>query len=279
VRVLPALHPVDVAGQAAVVDHLTDGRYMLGVGAGSEFKLFMDQRGLDHAQRHARLLESLDVIVRCWTSQEPITYAGQFWHGTNVLLQPKPLQKPHPPIGVASDQDDVIRLAAQRGYTLLAAQYDSASFLERKADLYAAAAGGACPRQKLTVARMVHVADTDAQAWANVRADVERDFAYAKSISPHNILFFRQRNEGLEDVTLEHMVAAGAFFIGSPHTVYAELAAFYRACGGFGGLLLVMGKDWGTREQRTRSLELFIEQVAPRLAGLEQAQEVARDAR
>lgn len=273
VRILPALHPLDVAASATMADHLSDGRYMLGIGAGTEFKMAMDHRGYDHAERHDRLLESLELILRSWTSTEPFDYQGRFWSGTGVVVHPKPYQRPHPPIGVATDQDDVIRLAAERGYTLLAAQYDGPAYLKRKGDVLADALrsrGRPPSRATYTVARMIHVADTDAQAYDNIRADVDRDFAYQKTIAPRSIEFFRSRIPGLVDVTLAHMSAAGAYFVGNHETVYQQLAEFYRTSGGFGTFLLVMGKDWGSREARSRSLELFQEQVAPRLTRLAQ---------
>jgi hypothetical protein len=51
--------------------------------------------------------------------------------------------------------------------------------------------------------------------------------------------------------------------------VYAALKAQYDASGGFGTLLVVQGKDWATDGARDRSLELFMQHVAPRLAALD----------
>ena len=71
------------------------------------------------------------------------------------------------------------------------------------------------------------------------------------------------------DLTFDGLIDGGQFFCGDPDTVCAQIERFYCDVGGFGTLLLVMGKDWGTRAQRTGSMERFMAEVAPRLAGLD----------
>ena len=77
------------------------------------------------------------------------------------------------------------------------------------------------------------------------------------------------------DLTFENMIDNGVFICGDPETVYRKLKDFYDEVGGFGTLLLIVGKDWGTREGRTRSMERFMGEVYPRLAALEPAKEPA----
>jgi alkanesulfonate monooxygenase SsuD/methylene tetrahydromethanopterin reductase-like flavin-dependent oxidoreductase (luciferase family) len=64
------------------------------------------------------------------------------------------------------------------------------------------------------------------------------------------------------------MADVGSIFVGDSDTVYQGLKAFYDEIGGFGTLLLMIGKDAGTPRQRRRSLRLFMQEVAPRLATL-----------
>ena len=71
-----------------------------------------------------------------------------------------------------------------------------------------------------------------------------------------------------EDVTMEYMIDRGAFFCGDPDTVYNQIKELYDETGGFGVLLLLAGKDWGSHEQRLRSMRLFISEVAPQLTHL-----------
>jgi alkanesulfonate monooxygenase SsuD/methylene tetrahydromethanopterin reductase-like flavin-dependent oxidoreductase (luciferase family) len=65
---------------------------------------------------------------------------------------------------------------------------------------------------------------------------------------------------------MNYMIDRGAFFCGHPDTVYNQIKELYDEIGGFGVLLLIAGKDWGNREQRHRSMRLFMSDVAPRLA-------------
>ena len=71
-----------------------------------------------------------------------------------------------------------------------------------------------------------------------------------------------------EDLTMDYMIDRGAFFCGDPDTVYNQIKELYDEIDGFGVLLLLGGKDWGNREQRQRSMRLFMSDVAPRLAHL-----------
>ena len=61
----------------------------------------------------------------------------------------------------------------------------------------------------------------------------------------------------------------GFFFVGDPDTVYERIFQHYHESGGYGVLLLVLGKDYGTRAQRARSLKLFNSEIVPRLRGLD----------
>ena len=71
------------------------------------------------------------------------------------------------------------------------------------------------------------------------------------------------------DLTFEKLIDRGFFICGDPDTVYDGIKSLYDEVGGFGTLLLITGKDWGTLEQRTRSMERFMAEVAPRLAKLD----------
>jgi alkanesulfonate monooxygenase SsuD/methylene tetrahydromethanopterin reductase-like flavin-dependent oxidoreductase (luciferase family) len=62
------------------------------------------------------------------------------------------------------------------------------------------------------------------------------------------------------------------FYIGDPDTVLERIKQYYLECGGFGGLLIVAGKEWSTREKRDRSMELFMQEVAPRLTAFAEEQ-------
>ncbi len=96
VLLLPFHNALRVAEDAAVVDIISGGRFMLGVGLGyrlEEFRTF----GVPVKERVARLEEGLEVIRRAWT-QERVTFHGRYYHLDGVTVTPKPVQQPHPPI-------------------------------------------------------------------------------------------------------------------------------------------------------------------------------------
>ena len=70
------------------------------------------------------------------------------------------------------------------------------------------------------------------------------------------------------EVTFDQLAEAGIYYLGDPDSVARQLREFYDAAGGFGTLLIVAGKNWATREKVFRSMRLFMEHVAPQLAGL-----------
>ena len=70
VKLIHLAHPVDTAIQAAVTDHVIGGgRFIFGFGSGFPNPLFANERGLSHEDRHPRLRESLDLILKCWTCE------------------------------------------------------------------------------------------------------------------------------------------------------------------------------------------------------------------
>ena len=93
VKLLHLQHPTDVAIQAAVTDHMLNGRFIFGYGSGFRSTLFTDERGLGFEDRHERLNESLDFILKAWTSDEPFDWNGKHWKAKNVVALPKPYNR------------------------------------------------------------------------------------------------------------------------------------------------------------------------------------------
>jgi alkanesulfonate monooxygenase SsuD/methylene tetrahydromethanopterin reductase-like flavin-dependent oxidoreductase (luciferase family) len=274
VKLIHLHHPVDTAIQAAVADHVIGGgRFIFGFGSGFPSPLFADERGLTHADRHERLRESLDLILKCWTAQEPFDWNGKHWRGKGIVATPQPLFPPHMPMATATDTPAMIELAAARGYTLLVAQLEPANSIRKRADLYlraGKAAGHATPLNKLAVARYVYLADTRREAMDDLRADINYELTYQIRRGLIRVL---TSSYGMslkpDSVTFDELAEAGFYHLGDPDSVARELKEFYQASGGFGTLLIVAGKKWATREKVARSLRLFMEHVAPQLASLE----------
>jgi len=273
VKLIHLHHPVDIAIQAAVADHVIGGgRFIFGFGSGFPSPLFSDERGLSYEDRHERLRESLDLILKCWTAKEPFDWDSKHWRGKGIVATPRPLHAPHMPMATATDTPAMIELAAARGYTLLTAQIESAGTLRKKADRYARAAkaaGRTMPLSNLTVARYVYLADSRREAMDDLRPAFTYELGYQKQRGFIRLINASYGLSLAEDkVTFDQLAEAGLYYIGDPPAVARQLREFYESAGGFGTLLIVTGKNWATREKVFRSMRLFMEEVAPQLREL-----------
>jgi probable F420-dependent oxidoreductase len=96
VLIAPYRHPLSDARQFATVDHLSAGRVMLGIGCGwlqEEFNAL----GHDYDARNPQTDECLQIYKRAWT-EERVNFDGKFYQFEDLSMDPKPVQKPHPPI-------------------------------------------------------------------------------------------------------------------------------------------------------------------------------------
>src|SRR5947199_6837912 len=97
VLVLPWHNPVLLAEQAATLDIMSGGRLDLGIGKGyrhTEFEGFC----IPPEEAQARFDEALEIILKAWTTHERFSHEGRFWRFKNVVVEPPPMQAPHPPL-------------------------------------------------------------------------------------------------------------------------------------------------------------------------------------
>lgn len=117
VLLLPFHDAVRVAEDAAAVDIWSNGRFDLGVGQGYRAEEFA-ALCIPREERSTRLAEGVELIKRLWT-EERVTFAGEFNQIEDLMLSPKPVQKPHPPIWLGARAEKAIQRAARLGYHLL----------------------------------------------------------------------------------------------------------------------------------------------------------------
>jgi probable F420-dependent oxidoreductase len=108
VFLLPLRHPTPIAKQVSTLDHLTEGRFIFGVGVGGEFAKEYEACGVPINERGARLSESLTVMRKLWTG-EPVSHAGRFFNFEGVRMQPPPRQPGGPPIWCGGRADPALR--------------------------------------------------------------------------------------------------------------------------------------------------------------------------
>ena len=171
VVVLPWHNPVLIAEQAATLDLLTGGRFDFGVGKGyrkSEFDGFCIP--MDEASE--RFDEAMEIIRKAWTTEGRFSHHGKRWHYDNILVEPEPLQRPHPPLWLAAGSPDSIKRAAREGYNLLLDQLAQTDQIIQRIALFKAECdnvGRAYDANMVATARplqMIHSEAVRAEAYA-----------------------------------------------------------------------------------------------------------------
>ena len=115
VLLLPLRHPTPVAKQVTTLDHLTEGRFVLGVGVGGEFPREYAACDVPHGERGARLAEGV-VVLRKFFSGEKVTHHGRFYGPfEDVAMSPPPRQAGGPPIWFAGRKEAALRRVGRLG--------------------------------------------------------------------------------------------------------------------------------------------------------------------
>ena len=96
VVVLPLHNPILVAEEVAMLDIISGGRFNFGIGSGYQRQEF-EGLGVDMDESRERFTEAVEVMTRAWTD-DTLTYHGKFTNVDNLMVLPKPLQKPYPPL-------------------------------------------------------------------------------------------------------------------------------------------------------------------------------------
>jgi alkanesulfonate monooxygenase SsuD/methylene tetrahydromethanopterin reductase-like flavin-dependent oxidoreductase (luciferase family) len=171
VSVLSTTHPVALAEQVSLLDQLTEGRIVLGVGRGGPW-VDLEVFGTGLPRYEDGLAESLDLILACLTRQR-VTANGKHFAFREVSMVPQPYSRPHPPVVVACTSAATVELAAARGLPMLLGMHMSDEDKVWMLDHYATAsrAAGHDPTGVGHVsAVLAHVADTRDAAVAELRS-------------------------------------------------------------------------------------------------------------
>jgi alkanesulfonate monooxygenase SsuD/methylene tetrahydromethanopterin reductase-like flavin-dependent oxidoreductase (luciferase family) len=279
---LPQHHPAQLAGDVAQFDHLAEGRFIMGVGPGglgSDFELF----DTFEKDRTAMMVESIDTIHAIWRADPPYRIHGRFWNvvvdkqmqlhlGIGPML--KPYQKPTPPLAVSamSPKSSTARLAGERGWGLISANFTPSNQVMTHWQAYcegAAAAGRPADRANWRVARSIVCTPGDSEA-ADYLAREKSSPGWYYSYLRDNLRTYRMTKifkpvESMSDdeLTVPRMLEM-MVMSGSPARVLDQLVALVDEIGWFGTLLLTH-KDWDEPALHRRSMRLLAEQVVPRL--------------
>ena len=282
---LSQIHPVIVAANAAMFDHLCEGRFILGVSPGA---LVSDAEaiGILEEDRNRMFAEAIDVILAVWERNAPydIEFPGNRFKVTTrktmdldfgVGVMPKPYQKPRPEIVgtvVAPFSKGVVAMG-ERDFHPLSANFLLPHWLKTHWANYAEGKKkvGITPNpSEWRVARTVFVADDDKVAAAYGRHDANSPYRfYYKQLQTkltkagRHAVFKERLDQPDHEVTYEFVLERLCIY-GTVNKVVDQLLALREQVGDFGELVYA-GLDWVDKELGQRSMELMATEVMPRV--------------
>ena len=275
---LPYHHPLLLADRMVLLDHLTRGRVMLGVGPGAlPSDAYM--MGIEVARQRDMMEESLDAILRLLRSDEPVTMETDWFTLRNARLQLRPYQRPHFEVAVAAQVSPAGPRAAGRfGCSMLSIGATSAGGFdilghhwvvveERAADF-----GTIADRSGWRLVGPMHIAETREQAIADVAFGLADWVDYFQRVAALPLAPQTEDHDSLVDA----LNASGFAVIGTPDDAVAQIRRLATQSGGFGTYLL-MAHDWADRAETLRSYELFSRYVMPEVTGSARTLVASRD--
>ena len=266
---LPYHHPLMTANRMVLLDHMTKGRIMMGVGPGA---LVTDayMLGIDFSTQRPKMDEALGIIIRLLTETDPITYEADWFKLREAKLHLRPYTQPYFPIAVAAAATPSgLVTAGKHGTSVLSLSVLASDAVKNTlkefwkiAEDTAAEHGKSMNREDWRLVTHVFLAESKKEAIEQARIKAgQYQRGYFEEALGNPSLF-----DGPADRIIDAMVDKGAWCVGTPDDLIQYIHRLDENSGGFGGLL-IQATEWGTREQVFRSYELLARYVMPHFQG------------
>ncbi len=273
-------NPVRIAEEYAMIDNLSGGRLIAGLMRGAPYEYLVYD--VNPAESRARLEEAWELIIKAWTDTSPFGWEGRYFHYSNVSIWPRPVQQPTPPIYMSGSSRESGEFAARNrvglgfAFTNLPLAAEAARFYRMRC-----AEHGWEPTPEMIIYQLpVHVADTDDEAFANVRPRIEAGAHGAGMTNANRLVagagFFGGRDANLTQrfknlgsdapKSLEGAIEMGTIMCGGPATVAAQVKRLREEIGC--GVLNLIFERYSPPEAKHRSIELFAKEVMPEARAL-----------
>ena len=275
VTVLPFHNPVQLAEQTATVDVLSNGRLDLGVGRGYQWGEF-HRMGVPMEEATRRFEESMEVLTRAWTCTEPFDHRGEFWTFNDLTVQPRPVQRPHPPVYVAASGAESMARVVRNDWNLLIGQAETYGQVANQVEFYKnalAEAEAEFAPSRVVVARAMHAAETTELA----RSEAEVPFMWFKQtgqevsappghrveLLPEEFAAYRSRYS--PDARFDYeALCDDVMLFGSPDYIAEGIGRLKDS--GVENLIFFVNFGGIEHQRVLDSLELFSAEVMPRFA-------------
>jgi alkanesulfonate monooxygenase SsuD/methylene tetrahydromethanopterin reductase-like flavin-dependent oxidoreductase (luciferase family) len=260
VYTLALYHPLRLAEEICMLDQMSRGRLLIGVGKGIS-PIEVGYYGVDYAKADRMFNEAM-VILRQALTQQRVDFEGEFYRYRNVPLEIWPFQRPHPPFWYGVITPDSAERSAKARYNIVGNGPAKAfrAITDRYRTAYQAPAGGG-EYPKLGLNRFLMLAETEAEALSIARRAYKRWWAnfmmlwHKHNMPPTNVSYPPE---------IDGQIADGRAVVGTPDQVLANLRAQIAESG---ANYLVTRFAYGdmTLPESLRSLELFQRHVMPAL--------------
>ncbi|MEO1198608.1 MAG: LLM class flavin-dependent oxidoreductase [Pseudomonadota bacterium] len=263
-------NPLWVAERIVMLDHLTRGRIMMGVGPGA---LPTDGAMIGLSQKDTRRLleESLGVIMHLLTSEEPISFQNERWNLVDARLHLRPYSNPLFDICTAAVASPAgPRLAGRHGTGMLsigatsAAGFDALALHWDVIEAEAEAHGKAVDRSKWRLVGLVHIADTMEQAYRDVEYGMEQWFHYFQAVAAFPQMAVPGNN--VKEM-IEFVNESGFGAIGTPDMAVKQINRLWDQSNGGFGAYLMLAHNWADPQATRKSYELIAREVMPHFQG------------
>jgi probable F420-dependent oxidoreductase len=258
ILILPLHHPLKVAENAAALDQLTNGRFVLGIGLGwkeDEFRAFERKK----SDRVKYMIEGIEIIRKVLTEKD-VSYEGKMYNFENVTVTPRPVQDSIP-IWYGGQSEAAIRRSAHRTDAWIISNTERFQDISEDMEVYEEALGdaGRDPQQvHRPLRREVYVAESDEVAWEEVGEPLL--LKYRETYGNYEDIGHVVDDEfGLEDLR-EH--AEDRFIVGGPETVIEELEKYHKELE-IDEFMMQMHYAGLDMEKTEKSMRIFAEDVMP----------------
>ncbi len=278
-------HPVLIATQAAMFDHLAEGRFIFGISPGA-LPTDSEAIGTLEVDKNALFAEAIDVILAIWEREAPydidfpnnrfkVSTRKTMMAHLGVGFMGKPYQKPRPEIvgTVVMPFSPGVVLMGKRDFHPLSANFLLAKHLKSHWTNYAkgkAEAGQKADIDDWRIARTIFVADDDKVARRYARDDAKSPYSHyfgnmrAKMKRGNRLYVFKSHKEQPDEEITHDYVMDNCVFYGTVNKVVDQILAMREETGDFGELVYA-GMDWVDPKLAKRSMQLMAEEVMPRV--------------
>lgn len=273
VSVLPLLHPIRMAEEAATVDQISQGRLDFGIGR-SGFARSYEGYGIPYAESRERFQECLEVIEAAW-SNERFSHQGKFYTFNDLCVLPKPYQKPFPPFRVAVTTGESFPREGTAGHNIFVGLrgMDRPQVAHHLGVYRQARQDAGHDRAGDVILRIpIYVAETDERAHADAEESAMRSYQrlaqnFASSAAGPGTTSNEERaerGERLSSLTYQDLLRDRLVF-GSPESVANQLKQIIEELGLSGVIAEMNVGGLIPKDKVMNSLRLFAREVVPDL--------------